>query len=140
MLTHLDFALSFSMYNAWNETEWNIDLVFGVIVYVKVMSKLLLASKIHSNLRFWTIILEKFPSPWKTIFLQEIFFHYPKYLPKVPKLSFKWSLLGRSTLVFRILDQPQNQKVGTAYAGEWSDLDHEFGHLLGALKYPGPYS
>jgi hypothetical protein len=29
-----DFAHSFSKYSAWNETEWNIDSIFGVSVHV----------------------------------------------------------------------------------------------------------
>jgi hypothetical protein len=32
VFTHLDFAHSFSKYGAWNETEQNIDSVFGVNV------------------------------------------------------------------------------------------------------------
>jgi hypothetical protein len=37
MFTHLDFADSFLKYGAWNETEQNIDSVFGVSVQVSYM-------------------------------------------------------------------------------------------------------
>jgi hypothetical protein len=32
LFTHLEFAHSFSKYGAWNETEWNINSIFGVNV------------------------------------------------------------------------------------------------------------